>query len=66
MVQELTNLGCKSQVRRKINATVIFATHDPLEAIFVAARIVVISNKRQTMIKKIVTVNSIKTKRSNL
>lgn len=46
--------------------TVIFATHNPLEAIFLADQIAVMSNTRPSTIKKIIHINIPKPRNKNL
>lgn len=46
-----------TQIIKRVKVTMIFATHNPLEAIFLADRIVVFTKKKPTSIKRIVNIN---------
>lgn len=68
-LDELTAMKLRvglAQILKRLKITTILATHNPLEAIFLADRIVVLSTQKPTKIKQILTVDIPKPRNKNL
>lgn len=55
-----------ADISQRLKITTIFSTHNPLEAIFLADRIVILTKQKPTTIKKILTVKIPKPRNKNL